>query len=82
MYGFAYNSPGAPTRVAVSHEGLLPNWFKLDMYAKLLRDSLSKDKNHKEADETVQNSFMTMRHSSRIMQKVESMSVRRKESLR
>jgi hypothetical protein len=56
-----------------SHRGLLPNWFELDMYAKLLLkrgESLSEDKNYKEADETVQNRRMTMRHSSRIMQNV------------
>jgi hypothetical protein len=37
-----------------SREGLLPNWFELDIYAKLLLkrgDSLSEDKNKKEADE-------------------------------
>jgi hypothetical protein len=36
-----------------SHEGLLPSWFELDMYAKLLEKrgyTLSEDKNYKEAD--------------------------------
>jgi hypothetical protein len=37
-----------------SREGLLPNWFELDMYAKILLkrgDSLSEDKIYKEADD-------------------------------
>jgi hypothetical protein len=37
-----------------SHEGVLTNWFDLDMYAKILLKrgySLSEDQNYKEADE-------------------------------